>query len=161
MKVSTFSEIRAGRNYSRSKSKTAFTRRSILTFNSCSSQNPLLTLIRYHCILLFYFVSFSHNLRHLRRLQPECFSAGREETKLSVDIAYNAYCSRYVYLQQRKNYRSVILAAKDILESFDWSKITRSFLLRHFKPKSSIISALIILVGVHQAKKELGTGRIK
>ena len=49
---------------------------------------------------------------------------------LILRIAQNAYCSRDIYLPQLTNYRSVIVAVKRDLESFDWSKVTRAFLLR-------------------------------
>ena len=49
---------------------------------------------------------------------------------LILRIAQNAYCSRDIYLPWLTNYRSVILAVKRDLESFDWSKVTRAFLLR-------------------------------
>ena len=51
---------------------------------------------------------------------------------LILRIAQNAYCSRDIYLPQLTNYRSVIVAVKRDLESFDWSKVTRAFLLREY-----------------------------
>ena len=44
-------------------------------------------------------------------------------------------CSRDINLQQKNNYRSVILTAKHNLASYDWSKITKAIILicRYFR----------------------------
>lgn len=50
-----------------------------------------------------------------------------------ADHRAECHCSHNIYLQSRKKYRSVILAAKRNLESFDWSLITQAFLLRKYR----------------------------
>ena len=65
-------------------------------------------------------------------------------------IVQNAHCSRDIYQQQRKIYRSVILAAKCTLESLDWSLITLAFLLRDY---NALAHQIILFMLLHVRKK--------
>ena len=52
--------------------------------------------------------------------------------RVYFDIAQSAYCSRDIFLQWRKHYRSEMSAAKRKQEGSHWSKITRAFLQREY-----------------------------
>ena len=52
--------------------------------------------------------------------------------RVYFDISQSAYCSRDIFLQWRKHYRSEMSAAKRKQEGSRWSKITRAFLQREY-----------------------------